>query len=108
MKKLALLILFLSACTTTGASEKEDMPPIPWVEVKDVPEPSPGTVTPLPADAATEEEKAAMLLLGIPFDGYVLSESKLKGAAELRLFTEQLHADATANTSLGHSWTEIM
>lgn len=109
MKRLLLLlVLVLSACQTSAAAEKEDKPPIPWEELQEPPAPAEGSVVPLPADAATEEEKAAMLLLGIPFDGYVLSPSKLKAAAELRVYAEQTYADAKANTNLGKVWTDSM
>lgn len=103
-----LLLIILSACQTDGGGKKSEKPPIPWVDISSVPPAASGSVTPLPANDATPDEAAAMNLLGIPHDGYVLSESKLIGAADLRLYTEQLHADATANYRLGIIWTDIM
>lgn len=108
MKRLLALVFLLTACQTAPDTKQEDRPPIPWSEIKPVPEPAEGVVVPLPSEGATPEERAAMDLLGIPYDGYVLSESKLNGAIALRLYAEQLHVDAVANTGLGQVWTDIM
>jgi len=108
VKRLLVLMFLMTSCQTAPETKKEDRPPIPWSEIRPLPAPAEGSVVALPSDGATTEERAAMDLLGIPYDGYVLSESKLNGAIALRLYAEQLHANAVTNTGLGQVWTDIM
>jgi len=97
---LLLLCFSFVGCATTKEDKPLDRSPMKLTEIKAPPPKVEGRVVALPAEEATPEQKACVGLLEVPADGYVLSESKLMNAAEVRLYANQTYSDAVANSAI--------
>lgn len=106
------LVWSSSACQTTKPAKKIEPLQIEYVKPEPIPAASQGGAYPLPGDSPTrpltQPEIDAMEFLGLPYGGVCLTVEKAKKVAELKLYAQDVHADALFNFQTGQASNKIL